>query len=135
MLTLFYLPLLLLAPLFTLADSQDPGQGHGKQYYPWNSVKWTMPLSSVKADTTVDLTWTGGSANGYEVYYVPQWEGQDVFESIDIATTSHKSVRWHTPHADQFPDGTTFILGVRDVIAGPKSTWYDLTGLVKFDRH
>ena len=121
MLALLYLPFLLLAPLFTLADSQDPGQfnsalsaspevvrdflparqqivcwadsrtgkGHGKRYYPWNHVKWTMNLKSVKADTTIDLTWKGGSGNGYEVYYIPQWEGQDTFEVSACGAQRH----------------------------------------------
>ena len=80
MLAFIYLPVLLLAPLSSLARSSDPGASHGKRYYPWNNVQWVTPLKSVKADSVVELQWRGGSGNGYEVYFVPQWDRQDVFE-------------------------------------------------------
>ncbi|CAD6570268.1 MAG: hypothetical protein TREMPRED_005708 [Tremellales sp. Tagirdzhanova-0007] len=101
-------------------------------YYPFNAVHFRSTYSSIPPDTKIELAWEGGSGNGYEVYYIPQWADEENYYPVDIATTSLRSVKWQTPKRDAFPEGTTFIVGVKDVTVGPGSDWYDLTGLVKF---
>jgi hypothetical protein len=57
---LAYLPFLLFASLFAQAAPAPY-----KPYYPWKPVSWTIAPKSIKADTTVTLSWKGGSGNGY----------------------------------------------------------------------
>jgi len=89
---LFFLPFLMAAPMLILAAPM-PATLHvlHRRYYPWTPVRWAVAPKEIKADTTYDLRWKGGSGNGYvsdpsqsggqkadrqEVYFIPQWEGQ-----------------------------------------------------------
>jgi hypothetical protein len=52
----------------------------GAAYYPWKSVQFTSAHSRIPADSTVEFTWKGGSGEGFEVYYIPQWVGQESYK-------------------------------------------------------
>ena len=119
---LFFLPFLLLAPLFALASPVPLAPALSQQYYPWTPVTWTVAPKNIKAGSTYGLKWKGGSGHGYaslprsltksaadkqQIYYIPQWEGQGNYKAVDIASTSMTSVKWKTPALDAYPEGTT----------------------------
>ncbi|ORY31424.1 hypothetical protein BCR39DRAFT_526636 [Naematelia encephala] len=130
-LSLFLLLILSISLTFTSAAPIPP---HHSSYYPYKPVELTTHFrgSVVPAQTSVQIAWTGGSGQGYEVYYIPQWPGQKTYAPVDIARTSGNSVTWQTPSIDRWPEGTTFIVGVNDVLEGSGSSWYALTRLLNF---
>jgi len=128
-----FLSLLLLAALsFFAVITAVPVGNHKPAYYPYQPVRWRTPFRVIPADTDIELWWEGGSGKGYEVYYIPQWAGQEEYSPIEIAQTTKNTLRWHTPNLDAWPEGTTFIVGVNDVHVGQGGQWYALTGLVAF---
>ncbi|WWC62393.1 uncharacterized protein I303_104989 [Kwoniella dejecticola CBS 10117] len=89
--------------------------------------------SSIPADTAITLEWTGGSGRGFDVYYIPQWPQQKDYYPVELVSgTTSNHFTWHTPKADEFPKGTTFILGVNDEVTSLSSDWYDITGMMNF---
>lgn len=63
---LVFLPFFLFAPLFALAAPMPAKVAAlHRRYYPWNPVTWTVAPKNIKADTTYELSWKGGSMNGY----------------------------------------------------------------------
>ncbi|ODN81734.1 hypothetical protein L202_02125 [Cryptococcus amylolentus CBS 6039] len=92
--------------------------------------------SHIPPDTKVQLEWTGGSGEGVEVYYIPQWPGQEDYAPIDILPPTKDTTRyvWHTPSQNAYPEGTTFIVGINDVIPSIGAVWYDITGLLSFKK-
>ncbi|WWC70609.1 uncharacterized protein I206_104560 [Kwoniella pini CBS 10737] len=89
--------------------------------------------SSIQPDTSINLEWTGGSGKGFDVYYIPQWPQQKEYYPVELVSGSTSNhFTWHTPKADEFPKGTTFILGVNDAVTSLSSDWYDITGMMNF---
>ncbi|OXB37363.1 hypothetical protein LQV05_003581 [Cryptococcus neoformans] len=86
----------------------------------------------IPPNTDVRIKWEGGSGQGVEVYYIPQWPGQLEYFPIDIAKTKSLQYVWRTPKVEEYPEGATFILGINDVVPTIGADWYDLTGLLKF---
>ncbi|BEI80744.1 hypothetical protein CcaverHIS002_0112730 [Cutaneotrichosporon cavernicola] len=86
-----------------------------------------QPVEPV-ASTNLPLSWTGGDASfGFEVYFIPIWPGQHQYDLHTITNTTAQNTVWNVPDYEDFPEDTTFILGVKDSTGGPGGGWYDLT--------
>ncbi|KAL0255623.1 hypothetical protein I308_100428 [Cryptococcus tetragattii IND107] len=86
----------------------------------------------IPSNTDIRIKWKGGSGEGVEMYYIPQWPGQIEYFPIEIAITRSPQYVWRTPKVGEYPEGTTFIVGINDVVPSVGADWYDLTGLLKF---
>ncbi|WVO19142.1 uncharacterized protein IAS62_000420 [Cryptococcus decagattii] len=86
----------------------------------------------IPPNTDIRIRWKGGSGEGVEMYYIPQWPGQIEYFPIEIAITKSPQYVWCTPKVGEYPEGTTFIVGINDVVPSVGADWYDLTGLLKF---
>ncbi|KAK8858449.1 hypothetical protein IAR55_002676 [Kwoniella newhampshirensis] len=102
---------------------------------PYTPVRWLTHFgTSIPDDTVINLEWEGGSGEGFEVYYIPQWPHQTDYAPVDIANTVENHFTWRTPKRDAYPEGTTFILGINDALQSLAGGWYDVTGLMSFGR-
>ncbi|CAK9785037.1 hypothetical protein CC85DRAFT_286984 [Cutaneotrichosporon oleaginosum] len=92
-------------------------------------LRWTTEFpEAIKAGSYLNLAWEGGSPEyGFEVYYIPRWPMQRVYDLVPIENTTSRHAIWSVPQYDDFPEGTTFIFGVKDATGGPGGNWYDLT--------
>jgi hypothetical protein len=92
-------------------------------------LRWSTPFpDAVEAGTDLTLSWEGGSPEfGFEVYYIASWPRQRTYDLVTIKNTTSHSIVWSVPGYDEFPEDTTFILGVKDATGGPGGNWYDLT--------
>lgn len=92
-------------------------------------LRWTTDFpDAIEAGTDLKLSWEGGSPDyGFEVYYIPHWPRQLTYDLIMIENTTAHSAVWSVPGYNDVPEGTTFILGVKDATGGPGGNWYDLT--------
>lgn len=78
-----------------------------KREYPFKPVRWRSRFAdSVEADRMYELEWEGGSGE-YEVYYIPQWAGNDDYSTVDITKTKSRSTKWRAPPQNLYPEGTT----------------------------
>jgi hypothetical protein len=62
-------------PATVLAARGPPALGPRKtRSYGYQPIRWLTRFGGeVVADGSIDLEWTGGSGQGYEVYFIPQW--------------------------------------------------------------
>ncbi|BEI88542.1 uncharacterized protein CcaverHIS019_0112600 [Cutaneotrichosporon cavernicola] len=97
-------------------------------------LRWSTPFPDViEASTNLPLSWTGGDASfGFEVYFIPIWPGQHQYDLHTITNTTAQNTVWNVPDYEDFPEDTTFILGVKDSTGGPGGGWYDLTSPLLF---
>ncbi|RSH89274.1 hypothetical protein EHS25_002386 [Saitozyma podzolica] len=121
-------------PATVLAARGPPAVGPRKtRSYGYQPIRWLTRFGGeVVADGSIDLEWTGGSGQGYEVYFIPQWPELEQYYPVDIVSTTDTSYKWRAPKIDEYPQGTTFILAVNDVVSGIGSAWYDVTQLQDF---
>ncbi|WRT67635.1 uncharacterized protein IL334_004607 [Kwoniella shivajii] len=137
MLFLYSLSILLLSLFVTAAPISESPRRHSAQSTTFEPLRWLTRFgANIPADSTVDLQWEGGSGQGVDVYYIPQWPEQtDYFPVEIIAGTTANHFTWHTPKKDAYPKGTTFILGINDAVTSLSSEWYDITGMLHFGNH
>ncbi|WVQ65946.1 uncharacterized protein L199_004124 [Kwoniella botswanensis] len=129
----FLYPLtLLLLSLFVVAAPITPSSS--KRLPEFEPVRFLNHFgTSIPADTKITLEWQGGSGRGFDVYYIPQWPEQTDYYPVELVSgTTDTEFTWQTPKKDDYPKGTTFILGVNDVVTSLSSDWYDVTGLLNF---
>ncbi|RXK38571.1 hypothetical protein M231_04204 [Tremella mesenterica] len=123
--------ILFLTLLLSLSSTLGAPYG-GTRHRP---VQWLTNFGGrIKADIEMTLAYKGGNGYGWEIFYIPQWQGQADYHPVDIVTnTTSNSITWRTPPYSTYPAGTTFILGVTDGSNNLSADWYDLTGLLKFE--
>ncbi|BEJ17639.1 hypothetical protein CspHIS471_0610400 [Cutaneotrichosporon sp. HIS471] len=97
-------------------------------------LRWSNPFpDAIQANTNLPLSWTGGDASlGFEVYFIPSWPRQRQYDLHTITNTTAQNTVWNVPDYNDFPEDTTFILGVKDSTGGPGGAWYDLTSPLPF---
>ncbi|WVQ73165.1 hypothetical protein IAR50_002729 [Cryptococcus sp. DSM 104548] len=131
-----------LSPTFAYPVEHDPEILQPKSFITQETNNAYPPLrflthfgSRIPPDSNVQLEWGGGSGEGVEVYYIPQWPGQEDYAPIDIVPpTKDTRYVWHTPSKSEYPEGTTFIIGINDVLPSIGAVWYDITGLLSFSK-
>ncbi|RSH88580.1 uncharacterized protein EHS24_001129 [Apiotrichum porosum] len=91
-------------------------------------LRWSTHFADhFPAGTHLDLEWEGGDGMGCELYYVPHWPGFAEYQFVTIVSnTTENSYKWAVPNLDAYPEGTDFILGVKNG-EGVGANWYDLT--------
>ncbi|WVW84493.1 hypothetical protein I302_106527 [Kwoniella bestiolae CBS 10118] len=128
-LALIFLSLLATAAPITSSSKRLPNQSSD-----FEPVRFLNHFgASIPAESTIKLEWQGGSGQGFDVYYIPQWPEQVDYYPIElVAGTTENHFTWQTPKKSDYPKGTTFILGVNDAVTSLSSDWYDVTGLLNF---
>ncbi|EKC97838.1 hypothetical protein A1Q2_07841 [Trichosporon asahii var. asahii CBS 8904] len=133
---LVYLFLLLTSFLAALASplpqlaSESLNLAIAEEQVPIQPLRWTTQFSAVRAESVLPLEWTGGSGE-VEIYYVPQWPEQRSYDLVTVANTTESSYDWTVPELSMYPEGTTFIIGIKNEY-GEGNAWYDLSPVVPF---